>query len=68
MPMKPSRDISSFTHGATTATIVPNIAAYNDEEKGNVENGSVPPSVSDADRIFLDKYRALDNAGQVEQS
>jgi hypothetical protein len=50
------------------ATVVPNV----DEIMDCIEEGSLPSTsrikTSDANRLFLEKYRALDLAGQVEQT
>ena len=61
--MKPIR-VSQTANDAHGATVIPHL---NDAGIEDVEIGAVP-SLLDADRLFIDKYRALDRAGQFEQS
>jgi hypothetical protein len=60
---------SPRTHSSHGAKIIPNVT---DNEIANIEEGSLPSSAktetTDANRLFLEKYRALDLAGQFEQS
>ena len=60
--MKPMR--VSQPAAANEATVIPHVS---DENVEDVERGAVPSSLN-ANRLFLDKYRALDRAGQFEQS
>jgi signal transduction histidine kinase len=59
-----------FLPGSFDATVVPNVV--DGDEMDCIEEGSLQSSsrikMSDANRLFLEKYRALDLAGQFEQS
>jgi signal transduction histidine kinase len=60
---------SARTQSSHGAKVVPNVT---DDEIAHVEEGSLRSStrieMTDANRLFLEKYRALDLAGQFEQS